>query len=173
MRRPLKTQAKLKDLLTDYYGRLVSNGKPIAWCTSVGPAELLRAFGFEVYFPENHGALIGAKRLGSKYIPFANQVGFSADICSYLTCDVGAFLAGETPLEEYGLTEVPKPDVLVFNTSQCRDVKEWFGFYSEKFDSAAAQLPARDVAGVDPRAGAAARQASGPGLLPGSDGAVA
>lgn len=133
MRRPLKNQAKLKGLLTDYYGRLASNGKPIAWCTSVGPAELLRAFGFEVYFPENHGALIGAKRLGSKYIPYANQVGFSADICSYLTCDVGAFLAGETPLEDYGLTEVPKPDVLVFNTSQCREVKEWFGFYSEKF----------------------------------------
>jgi len=133
MRKPLKNQAKLKGLLTDYYGRLASNGKPIAWCTSVGPAELLRAFGYEVYFPENHGALIGAKRLGGKYIPFANQLGFSADICSYLTCDVGAFLAGETPLEEYGLSEVPKPDVLVFNTSQCREVKEWFGFYSEKF----------------------------------------
>jgi len=133
MRQPLKNQAKLKGLLTDYYGRLASNGKPIAWCTSVGPAELLRAFGYEVYFPENHGALIGAKRLGGKYIPFANQAGFSADICSYLTCDVGAFLAGETPLEDYGLTEVPRPDVLVFNTSQCREVKEWFGFYSEKF----------------------------------------
>jgi benzoyl-CoA reductase/2-hydroxyglutaryl-CoA dehydratase subunit BcrC/BadD/HgdB len=133
MRQPLKNQASLKGLLTDYYGRLVSNGKPIAWCTSVGPAELLRAFGYEVYFPENHGALIGAKRLGGKYIPFANQAGFSADICSYLTCDVGAFLAGETPLEDYGLAEVPRPEVLVFNTSQCREVKEWFGFYSEKF----------------------------------------
>ncbi len=132
MRKPLESQAKLKELLTSYYQGLAGNGRPIAWCTSVGPAELLRALGYEVYFPENHGALIGARRLGSKYIPIANQAGFSTDICSYLTGDVGAFLAGETPLEDYGLTEVPKPNVLVFNTSQCREVKEWFSFYAEK-----------------------------------------
>jgi benzoyl-CoA reductase/2-hydroxyglutaryl-CoA dehydratase subunit BcrC/BadD/HgdB len=28
----------------------------------------------------------------------------------------------------------PKADVLVFNTNQCRDVKEWFGFYAREWD---------------------------------------
>jgi benzoyl-CoA reductase/2-hydroxyglutaryl-CoA dehydratase subunit BcrC/BadD/HgdB len=99
----------------------------------VGPAELLRSFGYEVYFPENHGALIGARRLGTKYIPAAGREGFSPDICSYLTGDIGANLLNETPLDLYGLSHVPTPQVLVYNTNQCREVKEWFTYYGEKY----------------------------------------
>jgi benzoyl-CoA reductase/2-hydroxyglutaryl-CoA dehydratase subunit BcrC/BadD/HgdB len=48
---------------------------------------------------------------------------------------VGAFLAGETPLKKaYGLDEVPRPDILVYNTNQCRDVQDWFSFYGKHFD---------------------------------------
>jgi len=130
---PLASQDKIKGLLTAYYRRLAGGEKPVAWCSSVGPAELLRAFGFEVYFPENQAALIGARRLAGEFIPLAIQAGFSADICSYLTADTGAFLAGQTALSAYGLNQVPKPQVLVFNTNQCREVKEWFLFYGEKF----------------------------------------
>jgi len=133
MRRPLESQVLLKDLLSDYYTKLARADVPVAWCTSVGPAELLRSFGFEVYFPENHGALIGARRQGAQYIPAAAGAGYSTDICSYLTADIGAFLSGETPLDMYGLKELPRPSVLVYNTSQCREVKEWFTFYGEKF----------------------------------------
>lgn len=35
----------------------------------------------------------------------------------------------------YGITHVPKPDVLAYNTNQCRDVKEWFSFYSREFNA--------------------------------------
>jgi benzoyl-CoA reductase/2-hydroxyglutaryl-CoA dehydratase subunit BcrC/BadD/HgdB len=31
------------------------------------------------------------------------------------------------------LSGPPKPDVLVFNTNQCRDVKDWFQFYGREF----------------------------------------
>ena len=55
MRKPLAAQAKLKELLSAYYRRFAEKKAPVAWCTSVGPAELLRSFGYEVYFPENHG----------------------------------------------------------------------------------------------------------------------
>lgn len=151
MRKPLETQGKLKKLLTDYYQRLGSGEVPVAWCSSVGPAELLRSFGFEVYFPENHGALIGARRLGAKYIPLANREGFSSDICSYLTSDIGAFIEGETPLEAYGLSEIPRPQVLVYNTCQCREVKEWLGFYAEKFDAPLLGIDTpRDIEEADP-----------------------
>jgi len=27
---------------------------------------------------------------------------------------------------------VPKPDVLVYNTNQCRDVQDWMAWYSKK-----------------------------------------
>ena len=127
----LKSQQMLKPLLTEYFTGLKA---PVAWCTSVGPAEILRALGFEVYFPENHGALLGASRTAGKYIPKAHQAGFAGEICSYLTSDIGAWLSGETPLTRaYGISEVPKPDLIVFNTNQCREVAEWFNFFSREF----------------------------------------
>jgi benzoyl-CoA reductase/2-hydroxyglutaryl-CoA dehydratase subunit BcrC/BadD/HgdB len=102
----------------------------------VGPAELLRSLGFEVYFPENHGAMIGSARMGADLIPRANALGYSPDICSYLTSDIGAFLAGVSPMTKVDerIKGVPRPDVLVFNTNQCRDVQDWFSWYGRHFD---------------------------------------
>ncbi len=128
----------LKDLMEGRFRALDAAARDperrVAWCTSVGPVELLLAFGFEVYFPENHGAMLGATRTASRHIPRAVAEGYSPDVCSYLTSDVGAFLAGETPLADaYGLAGVPKPDVLVYNTNQCRDVQDWFSFYGRRW----------------------------------------
>ncbi len=128
----LKAQKKLKKILENYF---VNMKEPIAWCTSAGPAEILRALGFDVYFPENHGAMLGASRLAGKYIPKAHQAGFSGEICSYLTSDIGAYLVNETPLTNaYGLKSIPKPDMIVFNTNQCREVAEWFNYYAREYD---------------------------------------
>ena len=32
-----------------------------------------------------------------------------------------------------GIKSIPKPDVLVFNTNQCRDVQDWMAFYAKEF----------------------------------------
>jgi benzoyl-CoA reductase/2-hydroxyglutaryl-CoA dehydratase subunit BcrC/BadD/HgdB len=128
---------KMKGVMGQYFMELMGPealGNKIAWCTSVGPAELLRALGFEVYFPENHGAMLGASRMATDLIPLANARGFSPDICSYLTSDVGSYLKGESPFNKMKLPGPPKADVLVFNTNQCRDVKDWFGFYAREWD---------------------------------------
>lgn len=133
------SRIKLNGLLKDYYAGLDAAGKDparkVAWCTSAGPVELLEAMGFHLYFPENHGALLGARRQATGFIGQANAKGYSPDICSYLTADIGAHLRGETPLKEaYGIDAPPKPDVLVYNTSQCREVQDWFSFYGREFD---------------------------------------
>src|SRR3970282_2144167 len=96
--------------------------RKVAWCTSVGPAELLRAMGFVVHFPENHSAMLGATRMSTDLIPTATAIGYSPDICSYLTADIGAYLKGITPLAKAypGIESVPKPDVLLYNTNQRR-----------------------------------------------------
>ncbi len=136
-RKDFETTKKLREVMGNYFadlGRGAAEGKKTAWCTSVGPAELLWALGFNVYFPENHAAMLGASRMATDLIPLANARGFSPDICSYLTSDVGAYLKGESPLQKMKLAGPPKPDVLVFNTNQCRDVKDWFQFYSREFD---------------------------------------
>ncbi|MHC4943011.1 MAG: 2-hydroxyacyl-CoA dehydratase subunit D [Planctomycetota bacterium] len=137
--KPIKSAGLMKKIMGDYFTELkeaAEKGSPkIAWCTSVGPAELLRAFGFLVYFPENHGALLGATRMAMDLIPAANAIGYSPDICSYLTSDVGSYLKKSTPLARaFGMESVPKPDVLVYNTNQCRDVKDWMEFYHREFN---------------------------------------
>jgi benzoyl-CoA reductase/2-hydroxyglutaryl-CoA dehydratase subunit BcrC/BadD/HgdB len=135
-RKDFETTKKLREVMGNYFadlGRGAAEGKKTAWCTSVGPAELLWALGFNVYFPENHAAMLGASRMATDLIPLANARGFSPDICSYLTSDVGAYLKGESPLQKMKLSGPPKPDVLVYNTNQCRDVKDWFQFYAREF----------------------------------------
>lgn len=137
--RRLKAAGQMKKLMAEHFMTIDAasrdSEKKVAWCTSVGPAELLHALGFQVYFPENHAAMLGATRMATDFIPAANAIGYSPDICSYLTADVGAYLNNATPLTRaYGIESVPKPDVLVYNTNQCRDVKDWFSFYSREWD---------------------------------------
>ncbi|MGB2845068.1 MAG: 2-hydroxyacyl-CoA dehydratase family protein [Candidatus Aminicenantaceae bacterium] len=128
----------LRKIMADYFYELndaAKEGSPkIAWCSSVGPAELLLSLGFLVHYPENHGAVLGSSRTANDYIPVANAVGYSPDICSYLTSDVGAFIKKETPLSRAyeGIEGIAKPDVLVYNTNQCRDVQDWFNWYSRE-----------------------------------------
>lgn len=111
-----------------------TRNKKIAWCSSVGPAELALSLGFLVYYYENHAAILGTNRTAMDYIPIANAHGYSPDICSYLTSDVGAYLKGETPLTNaYGIEKIPRPDVLLYNTNQCRDVYDWVNFYAKEF----------------------------------------
>lgn len=136
--KPIRTTSRMKSLMKDHYlelDRAKKAGRPkIAWCSSFGPAELLHAMGFLVYYPENHGAMLGATREATDMIPAANAIGYSPDICSYLTSDIGSYLKKETPLTRaYGLESSPRADVLVYNTNQCRDIQDWFAFYSREW----------------------------------------
>ncbi|MBM2813450.1 MAG: Benzoyl-CoA reductase/2-hydroxyglutaryl-CoA dehydratase subunit, BcrC/BadD/HgdB [Ignavibacteria bacterium] len=131
----IESSKKLKEIMSDYFVGMGVPGKKFAWCTSVGPAELLRSFGFEVYFPENHGALLGTTRTCHDFIPVAAEIGYSSDICSYLTSDIGSYISKNTPLmKHYGLEGVPKPDILVYNTNQCREVQDWFTYFAREFN---------------------------------------
>ena len=136
--KPIMAARTMKGLMKDYFRELdgaAKAGKKVAWCTSVGPAEILRAMGFLVWFPENHAAMLGASRAAMDCIPAANTLGYSPDICSYLTSDVGAYKRGFTPLARAypGIESIPRPDVLVYNTNQCRDVQDWFQYYHREY----------------------------------------
>jgi len=133
----IKASKQMKDLMAQHFLELDeasrTHNKKVAWCTSVGPAELAHSLGFLVYYPENHSAMLGSNRSAMDYIPVANTQGYSPDICSYLTSDVGAYLKSETPLTKaYGIAKIPRPDVLLYNTNQCRDVFDWMSWYSRE-----------------------------------------
>jgi benzoyl-CoA reductase/2-hydroxyglutaryl-CoA dehydratase subunit BcrC/BadD/HgdB len=135
----INASKQMKQLMENHFRELdeaaKTKSRKIAWCTSVGPAELLRAAGFLVYYPENHGAMLGATRMATDLIPIANAMGYSPDICSYLTSDIGSHIKGQSPLSKAypGIDGPPRPDVLVFNTNQCRDVQDWYNYYGREF----------------------------------------
>ncbi len=133
----IKAQRQLKSLMTDYFLDLDRAAKDpderVAWCTSVGPCEILTAFGFHVHFPENHGALLGAKKISHELIPRAVGAGYCAESCSYMNSDIGAALTGRSPLQDaYGIDGPAKPDLLVYSTNQCREVQDWFNFFGRR-----------------------------------------
>ena len=135
----IKAQAQLRTLLREHFLALdeaaKDPGRKVAWCTSVGPCEILTALGFDVYFPENHGAMLGARKVSHKFIPRAVGVGYCAESCSYMTSDIGSTIAGTSPLTEaFGIAGPPTPDLLAYNTNQCREVQDWFSFYGRRHD---------------------------------------
>ena len=86
---------------------------------------------------------MGATRTVIDYIPTAIKYGYSGHVCSYTTSDIGAFLSNDTPLKKhYGLDGIPRPDLIVYNTNQCREVEDWFTFFADRF-----QCP---IAGIHP-----------------------
>ena len=82
----IKAQRQMGALMRDHFLDLDEAardpGRKVAWCTSVGPCEILTAMGFEVYFPENHGALLGAKKVSHEFIPRAVGIGYCAESAS-------------------------------------------------------------------------------------------
>ncbi len=136
----IKARKRLQTLMRDYFLDLDVAAKDparrVAWCTSAGPCEILAAFGFEVYFPENHGALLGARKVSHEYIPRAAGMGYCPESCSYMNGDIGSALAGYSPLQEiYGIVGPPKPDLLVYSTNQCREVQDWFSYFGRQNDA--------------------------------------
>ncbi len=129
----IESTKQLKEVMGNYFLGMKDTSRKVAWCTSVGPAELLRSFGFEVHFPENHGALLGASRMAGDFIPETIKLGYSDDICSYLTADIGSYVKKQTPLTaHYGLNGPPKPDLIVYSTNQCREVQDWFTWFGRE-----------------------------------------
>jgi 2-dehydropantoate 2-reductase len=134
---PLESAPKLKEIVHGYFTGLAEAGRAprrrVAWCSSHGPVEILRAMGYTPYFPENHASLIGASRLSAKYIRLALADGFSPHESSELASDVGAWLAGESPLAGiHGLSAIPRPDVLVYNTNFGAYMARWFEYYGNR-----------------------------------------
>ena len=120
---PLKSTGRLKEIMTRHYflARYATGAKPVAWVTSGAPVELLRAFEFYTFYPENHGALCGAQKVGSELCEVAEEKGYSQDLCSYARIDLGVCFSGKTPVDK-----LPKPDLLFASNNICQTVIYWY-----------------------------------------------
>ena len=71
----------MKDYMMVYYSDAKSarlTGKKVAWITSGGPVEPLIAMNVIPIYPENHGAMIGASKMGGRLCEMAETMGYSA-----------------------------------------------------------------------------------------------
>lgn len=120
---PLKCAARLKEIMTRHYflARYAEGARPVAWVTSGAPVELLRPFDFYTVYPENHGALCGAKKLGPEMCAAAEEKGYHQDLCSYARIDLGHMFSGRTPVGR-----LPRPDLLFASNNICQTVVYWY-----------------------------------------------
>jgi bcr-type benzoyl-CoA reductase subunit B len=119
----LKSTNRLKEIMARHYflSRYAEGAKPVAWVTSGAPVELLRAFDFYTFYPENHGALCGAKKMGPELCVIAEEHGYNQDLCSYARIDLGHYFSGITPVGK-----LPKPDILFASNNICQTVVYWY-----------------------------------------------
>jgi benzoyl-CoA reductase subunit B len=115
-----------KDLLGAWYHGLSTanaEGRPVAFTFVPGNvAELLRAFDFEIAYPEVNALQCGVRKTSGEYILAAEEEGYSPDVCGYVKNDVGMWVKGN--IGPSG--PLPKPDLLLLSYTGCTTFVKWF-----------------------------------------------
>ena len=127
-----KKTKTMKDIMTVYYSEAKSarlTGKKVAWITSGGPVEPLIAMDVIPVYPENHGAMIGASKMGGGLCEKAETMGYSSDLCSYARSDIACATVNGGPIG--GL---PKPDMLICCNNICGTVLKWYEVQARYFN---------------------------------------
>ena len=131
-KRKIKSVARMKEIMTHYYidaKTAEQNGKKVAWITSGGPVEPLIAMDVIPVYPENHGAMIGASKMGTDLCEKAEAMGYSGDLCTYALADIACSTVDGGPIG--GL---PRPDMLVCCNNICGTVLKWYEVQARYYD---------------------------------------
>jgi bcr-type benzoyl-CoA reductase subunit B len=132
-KRKIKSAAKMKEIMTHYYIEAKTardSGKKVAWITSGGPVEPLIAMDVIPVYPENHGAMIGASKMGGDLCEKSEQMGYSADLCSYACADIAA-----APINGGPIGGLPEPDMLICCNNICGSVLKWYEIQARHFNA--------------------------------------
>jgi benzoyl-CoA reductase/2-hydroxyglutaryl-CoA dehydratase subunit BcrC/BadD/HgdB len=127
-----KKTKRMKEIMLVYYSEAKSarlTRKKVAWITSGGPVEPLIAMDIIPVYPENHGAMIGASKMGAGLCEIAEQMGYANDLCSYARADIACATVDGGPIG--GL---PQPDMLVCCNNICGTVLKWYEIQARYFD---------------------------------------
>jgi bcr-type benzoyl-CoA reductase subunit B len=123
-KRKIKSVARMKEIMTLYYidaKTAEQNGKKVAWITSGGPVEPLIAMDVIPVYPENHGAMIGASKMGTDLCEKAEIMGYVRDLCSYARSDIAC-----APINGGPIGGLPRPDMLICCNNICGTVLKWY-----------------------------------------------
>lgn len=120
----LQSLKTINRAMEQYYvkRKLLARLKPVAYVTSGAPVEILEAMGVLTLYPENYGALCGARREAVKLCTVAEAAGYSQDLCSYARAHIGAVMQPDAA----PLGGLPKPDLLLCCSNICGTVLKWY-----------------------------------------------
>jgi bcr-type benzoyl-CoA reductase subunit B len=104
-------------------------GKKVAWITSGGPVEPLIVMDVIPVYPENHGAMIGASRMGAALYEKAEAMGYASDLCSYACSDIAC-----APINGGPIGGLPRPDMLICCNNICGTVLKWYEIQARYFN---------------------------------------
>jgi len=96
-------------------------GELVAWSTSIAPQELLETMGIKVVYPENHAAVIGARKDAQTFLDDAEKNGYSLDICSYARVNIGYM-----NIKNSEAGNIPLPDFIFCCSNICNTVIKWY-----------------------------------------------
>jgi benzoyl-CoA reductase/2-hydroxyglutaryl-CoA dehydratase subunit BcrC/BadD/HgdB len=128
----IESVKKAKEIMTDYYIRAKTaeqSDTKVAWITSGGPVEPLIAMDIIPVYPENHGAMVGASKMGGDLCEKAEAMGYSNDLCSYARVDIAC-----SPIDGGPIGGLPKPDMLVCCNNICGTVMKWYEVQARFYD---------------------------------------
>jgi benzoyl-CoA reductase/2-hydroxyglutaryl-CoA dehydratase subunit BcrC/BadD/HgdB len=110
--------------------KVLARLRPLAYVTSGAPVEIMEAMGILTLYPENYGALCGARGAAVDLCQIAEATGYPADLCSYARGHIGAVLQPKNA----PLNGMPRPDLLVCCTNICGTVHKWYEALADLYD---------------------------------------
>lgn len=127
----LKATTGLKNEMGRHYlaiEQAFRDGTPTAWATSGTPVELLYSMDVQPMLPENSATISAAQKFSKGYIEYAEELGFSYDLCSYFKTNIGAYDKGV----EVFKGGIRKPTFMLSSDVICDTHVHWFQVQAER-----------------------------------------
>jgi benzoyl-CoA reductase/2-hydroxyglutaryl-CoA dehydratase subunit BcrC/BadD/HgdB len=128
--RQLESNTLLQQIMFQYMleGHQASEEKRLAWVTSGFPVEIPIAMGVGVSYPEQYGAVVGSQKVGPDLCGYAEEIGYSQELCSYARSSIGSV---EKP-NKSPMDGLPTPQALLACNNICGTVLRWYDAISEQ-----------------------------------------
>ncbi|KAF0158799.1 MAG: Benzoyl-CoA reductase/2-hydroxyglutaryl-CoA dehydratase subunit BcrC/BadD/HgdB [Syntrophaceae bacterium] len=124
MDKNISSKQVLNDMISRHYKEALEakkSGELVAWATSIVPQELLETMDIKVVYPENHAAVLGARKDAPAFLQNAENNGYSNDLCSYARVNIGY-----ANLKESAAGNIPMPDFIFCCNNICNTVIKWY-----------------------------------------------
>jgi benzoyl-CoA reductase subunit B len=119
-------------LFREWYAELdaaAEAGAPTAYVFVMGSvAEILKAFDFNLVFPEINSLQTAVRKVSLNYLNKAEDIGYSTDVCGYVKADVGVHLDDR----RHPNGRIPRPSIVIA-TNMCNTYVKWVEIWERMY----------------------------------------